>query len=401
MTDPRVTILTMGGVLLAAALLAGAIDAPVSEPVDPVDHLQSALADLHAGNLRRAELQASVLATDPEDGTSRAWLVVAAARQRRGKYVSAARAYQLYLSQCDSASLRDYVRKQIETCSSLAKPATPMTAPSAALTAADRKALAAVDDKRHVESSEHFVVQAPNAKLARLIARQAEKDLARICAEILPGQEYAHSVDINVWVDHNEFVKNAQDAPEWSGGGFAIEIEDGSITRRIDLTQQDENGNFADVMLDRVLPHEMCHLVTHEYFGDAGSPLFLNEGLAMLAEHRVSNERVLLAGLAIGSRKHLSLQDLLTTKTNSILEKPALFYAESFSLAEYLHSRLTRDQFRKMLHHIKNGCTTADAIQRALYVAPSEEFIERLEKSWEEHAIAQAQLIEALAASAE
>jgi hypothetical protein len=54
-----------------------------------------------------------------------------------------------------------------------------------------------------------------------------------------------------------------------------------------------------------------------------------------------------------------------------------------------------------MLHHIKNGCTTADAIQRALYVASSEEFIDKLEKSWEEHAIAQAQLIEALAARGE
>ena len=400
MNKPRAMLIT-SGVLLGAAMLAGAIEATTSSPTDPVDHLQAALANLHAGRLREAELQASVLATDPQSSSSRAWLVVAAARQRRGKYVSAARAYQIYLQQCDSASLRQYVRRQIRHCRSQAKPAVAMEAPSAKLTDDDRKALLAVDDKRHVESSEHFVVRAPNARLARLIASQAEKDLARICAEILPGQEYAHSVDINVWTDHKEFLDNAQDAPEWAGGAFAIEIQDGTITRRIDLTQKDRNGQFAAVMLDRVLPHEMCHLVTHEYFGDAGSPLFLSEGLAMLAERQVSNDRVLLAGLAMGSQKHLSLESLLTTKTNSIIEKPSLFYAESFTLAEFLHSRLTREQFAKMLHHIKNGCTTADAIQRALYMTPSEEFLTKLEKSWEEHTIAQAQLVEALASTTE
>ncbi|MFP4054658.1 MAG: peptidase MA family metallohydrolase [Phycisphaerae bacterium] len=396
MTERRGILLAIGCVAAVVAVGAGirAADQASSSEGD----LQAALSNLAEGNLRQAELQASVLATDQNNPNERAWLVVAAARQQRGKHTSATRAYQLFLSSCDTPSLRSYVQKQIEACRQADRPPKPLIAPSRRLTRKDLDELAVVDDQTHVESTEHFVVRARNAKLARLVAGEAEQALQRICGSILPGQEYAHSVDIHVWEDREAFLENATDAMEWAGGSFSVDSKDGGITRRIDLTQLNKDGTFAVVMLDRVLPHEMCHLVMHEYFGDARSPLFLNEGLAMLAESEVDNNRVLLAGVALAGKGKMPLQQLLTSRRGDIIEKPSVFYAEAFSLTEYLHSTLTPRQFKAVLHHIKHGSTVAEAIQRALYLVPSEEFLSELAGSWEEYAISQAQLIQAMAA---
>lgn len=382
--------------ILALGVLAACLSAAAVGVVCRTDGVQEALVALAANRLARAEgLAADVLASEG-DGRWRAWLIVAAARQRMGRHPQAIAAYRQFLALCRSPAERAYVLEQMRWCRQAdTPPARPVPA-SKLLAAPERAALAEVADKQYVESSERFVVRACNAGLAKLVARQAEIALRRICQSILFGQDYPHSVAIYVWPDLNEYRKHATSAPEWSGGSFSLRQDDsGQFIRRIDLTQRDPAGRFNAVMLDRVLPHELCHLVLAELFGDAKCPLALNEGLAMMAEPAVDNSRILVAGAALAGGKKIRLETLLLMD-RCAADDAAVFYAESFSLTCFLHSRLSRQQFREMLGHIKAGCPLDEAVQRALYVPREEVFLARLARAWEGEAIRQSQFLQAL-----
>jgi len=385
------------GVAAVVAVAAAVSALPTGQSSRPAD-LQGALTALAEGELARAEKIAGAITTSRAPGAGRAWLIVAAARQQRKQFGRAETAYRKFLAHCHKASERNYAIAQIRICRLAADPPPAPAPPSRRLTAEQRKAFAHVKDRhqRYTESTEHFVVQAYNPALAKLVAAQAEVALRRIGDVLAAGQAYPHSVDVYVWPNLQEYHKNVTDASEWSGGAFTLKPgPDAETVRRIDLTQWDADGKFDVVMLDRVLPHEMCHLVLAEYFGDAHCPLALNEGLAMMAEAGVENRRVLLAGAALGGKRGISLTRLLMMKRCGA-NNADVFYAEAFSLTAYLHARLTRTQFREMLAHVKAGCSLAAAIQRALYLPPDEQFVERLERAWVAEAIRQSQFLEAL-----
>ena len=383
------SVFLAGGVALSAAAF---VVSPATSGI------QQALQDLERREYARAEQLGVALATDPETPAPRAWAIVAAARQRRGQRESATRAYRLFLAACDSPDMRQFALKQMQACQQQPRKRQAPAAPSRRLSTQVLRRLAEVHDRQYTESSEHFIVKARNPGLAKLVAVEAEVALDRICRVILAGQAYPHSVTINVWADHDTYRSHATDAPEWSGGSFSFAMRDGTATRRIDLTQRDAEGRFAPIMIDRVLPHEMCHLVLREYFGDAACPLFLNEGLAMMAEYVPETRRIELAGHAIAGKAKISLEELLLHRRYS-LRSPGVFYAESFSFIEFLHSRMTNEQFRSFLENVKAGCTVSDALQRSLYVPATESFLASLASAWEDHAVEQAQYVRALAAA--
>ena len=381
-------------VLLGCAAAFGTVAAPPDDPRD-LDRMQDALRALRDGRHAQAEREAMDLAVRADRPLARSWLIVAAARQRQKQYASAVRAYRMFLAACSSPEMRDRVAEQIRTCQAALDADQGPHAPTKRLSPADLDELAKVDEAVCVESSEHFVIRSRYAQLAKLLAAEAEAALQRICGIILAGQEFPHSVDVYVWADPAEFAAHARSAPEWSGGSFRVDCRDGLVTRRIDLTQRTADGRFDTIMVDRVLPHEMCHLVVKELFGDAACPLFLDEGLAMLAESEIDNRRIELAGAALAGRAKIPLDDLLVGRRDDAGD-PAVFYAEAFSLTEFLHGRLTRPQFAAFLKHVRYGCGVAEALQRALYVAPDDRFLPALTAAWEDCAIAQGQYLRAL-----
>jgi len=381
----------------SAAIAAAAISPALPVDFDQADAMQLALQSLSDGRLAEAERRAMRIVARQAAGASarRAWLVAAAARQRGGDNRGATEAYRKFLATCNSPDLRRYALEQIRKCrlpSGLPQVPVP---PSRKLSAQMLRDLAAVGQTYHVESSEHFVVRTRNAKLAKLLVAEAESSLERIRVLLLGEQAYPHAVNVYVWVDHDDFIRHAKDAPEWSGASFTFSVSDGVTTRRIDLTQRDEDGRFASIMLDSVLPHELCHLVMREFFGDAACPLVLNEGLAMMAEWQVDNDRILLAAAAVTGERGISLDELLVLHREN-LSDPAVFYAEAFSFVSFLRARLTAEQFRSFLDNVKGGCGIGESLQRALYVPQSDEFMPALNAAWEDYAVAHAQYLKAL-----
>ena len=368
-----------------------------SYQVETTQSIQDALVKLQRGQLAQAEADALVLASRSDKSAPRAWLVVAFARQRRCRHDAAARAYRNFLANCTSPRLRAYATEQIVECTSRRSPPRKQhVAPSKRLTAAELAELAAVEKRMRTETTEHFVVRAHNGRLAKLTAVEAEASLRRICGYILCGQAYPHSVAINVWADQKEYAAHARNAPEWAGGSFTITSDNGVATRRIDLTQCNADGRFDTIMIDRVLPHEMCHLVVQEHFGDVRCPLVLDEGLAMLAESETDNARVLLAGLVLAADRNASLDDLFVRQRHNMGD-PAVFYAKSFTFIEFLRNRMTPEQFRAFISYVKGGCDIGDAIQRAIESPDSDQFIPALARAWQDRTVAQAQFLRALA----
>jgi len=389
-------ILGVVGLLLGAGVLVAGTVHVSNMAMLTTDSIQTALRHLADGQYDQAERKGLALATDSATPAPRAWAIVAAARQRRGECASAARAYRFFLATCECPATQQFALAQIAACDKPKSPRTSPLPPSRQLADDTARKLADVHDRLYTESTEHFVVQARNPAVAQLVAAQAEVALDRICRVILAGQAYPHTVQVNVWADHDQYLSHATDAPEWAGGSFRLTTVGGTLQRQIDLTQRDKLGRFAPIMLDRVLPHEMCHLVVKEYFGDTACPLFLDEGLAMLAEFEADHNRTRLAGNAIAGKAKTTLEGLLVRRRYSVRE-PAVFYAESYSFVEFLHDRVTPEQFRAMLQHVKAGCTVTDAIQRSLFLPAESSFLGELASAWEDHAVEQSQYLRALA----
>lgn len=359
--------------------------------------IQDALGKLHAGQLAQAEADALILASRSDKSAPRAWLVVASARQRRGSHEGAVRAYRNFLANCTSPQLRTYAANKIIECKARqSAPAKRPVAPSKRIEPAEMVELAKVGKEMLTETTSHFMVRARNRRVAKLTAAEAEASLRRICGYILGGQDYPHSVVINVWPDQKEYADHARNAPEWAGGSFTVTSDNGVATRRIDLTQRNADGRFDTIMLDRILPHEMCHLVVQELFGDAHCPLVLNEGLAMLAESETDSGRVLLAGMALGADRNVSLADLFARQRHN-MDDPAVFYAKSFTFIEFIRNRMTHEQFRAFISYVKGGCAIGDAIQRAIGSPDSEQFLPTLGRTWQDRTVVQAHFLRALA----
>jgi hypothetical protein len=155
--------------------------------------IQEALDHLVDGKLEEAELLGLAAACRRVDPSPQGWLVAASARERSSRYASAVEAYRSFLSLCADEQLRAFASGRIERCNVQLAPPMLQLAPSRSLRPAQRRALAVTGPEVLVESSDHFVVRARNASLARLVADQAERALRRICADLLGGRDYPHS----------------------------------------------------------------------------------------------------------------------------------------------------------------------------------------------------------------
>jgi len=394
MVIARKHLLTALSLAAVAVLVSAAAGLPSYRESDTLS-IQKALDALHDGRYADAEAQSLDLTERPDRPNRRAWLIVARARRAGSRHDEAIEAYQEYLSGCSSQEMRDYILRQIGECRAAADPAPRPLPADRRLSSRQLRDLARVDEQVHLHSTEHFQVRARNEKLARLVADEAEAALGRIGGLVLAGRGYPHIVEIHVWKDLAEFRAHAVEAPEWAGGSFSLLVRNGVTTRRLDLTQLDERGVFQTVMLDRVLPHELSHLLLKERFGDARCPLFLNEGLAMTMEIAPSPDRVLLAGKALMGKGKIPLHRMLSMQRHD-LDRAAVFYAQSYSLVRFLRERMSGEQFRSFMDHLRDGCSVQDALQRALVAPHDEDFLLRLASAWEDHAIADAQFLQAI-----
>ena len=375
----------------AAALAVLGLLAPAARAAEPAAlTMQQVLAEFQSGRWQQAASLAAALATRANAPEPRAWIVAGAALEQLGQSAAAAQAYQAYMSICPDPAVRTYVGEKITRCQAAAETA---VCPSACLTDAQKQELAAAQDKPAVQATEHFEVRSPNAALTALLADLAEQALKRVTTVVLQEVRYPHSVVIEVHRTLKDYTAGAPAHEQWSGGRFELTVDaKGQVRRVIHLVQLDAAGNFDPAILDRVLPHELCHLVLTEWFGADPAPLYLQEGLAVMSEFAEQDDRIILAGTSLATARKIGLEDLTAREQYDAQELP-LFYAQSYSLLSYLHQRLTAGQFSQVLQEIRNGCTLDESLQRALTMPQEESFLTQLAEAWQDHAIAHAQFL--------
>jgi hypothetical protein len=134
-------------------------------------------------------------------------------------------------------------------------------------------------------------------------------------------------------------------------------------------------------LLTAILPHEVTHVILADLFPDKPIPKWADEGMAVLSEPTVEQDRRIaeLAG-PLSSRRMFKLSDLMT------MDYPDgqywdLFYAQSVSLTRFLVERGTPAQFILFLQGAQRG-TVEDELRRVYQFKN----IDDLQGQWLAHA---------------
>lgn len=119
-----------------------------------------------------------------------------------------------------------------------------------------------------------------------------------------------------------------------TNGSSLVQFTSGVITsRRIDL-MMGQNGALTS------LPHELSHVILADCFRGRQPPLWLDEGIAMLAD---THEKQLLHERdckdAVSSRNALTLEELVRLDQFSSSSQVAAFYGQSLTLVRMLSQR--------------------------------------------------------------
>ena len=156
--------------------------------------------------------------------------------------------------------------------------------------------------------------------------------------------------------DNKDSYMSFTKRPAWSGAASDL---------RADTMYVLEGKNFYQLSV-----HELTHLYFDGYFLPSISPLWLSEGMAVYmqiyATHQKPNwidngiERIL-------SGQYINLSDLVEMDSLASLttEEAELWYAESFSLVDYLLNSHSRDEFYRFCNELKAGTPVHQALYRA------------------------------------
>ena len=236
--------------------------------------------------------------------------------------------------------------------------------------------------------TEHFVVEAFNAALARRTGERAEAHLETIRANVLGTSLYPHQVQIRIHRTAAEYRRHVG-APHWSGGGFRFEPHpDGSMTREIHLVQLDADGQFNKRLFDVELPHELSHVVVAEFFGQRGCPVWLDEALAMMAEVQRDPERAEIMSVNVPFGNYVPFRELLDRVDWPPDYPMPLLYAQADSVGRFLWARLGLARGRDVLAQVRSGALVSEALARVLArPAGSGPFLDELEVEWEHEVI--------------
>jgi len=231
----------------------------------------------------------------------------------------------------------------------------------------------------------HFIVKyasgIPYGWVARLLS-YAENYYSKIAYQI----GYTRYTDFWIWDKRAEIIvypdrrsfSKATGQPIWSRGGA---IRDGIFRNgRLIVTFWQENG-----FLEGVLPHEIAHLILHDFIGDSRKiPVWLDEGLAQLQE----KDKVRLADMIIcNSIKHgngyIPFQRFINADfryTGMPKEKIRLFYAQSLSVVAFLIRHYGVNSFGILCRCLRDGADFSIALRKAYPTIFKNIF--SLEKQW-------------------
>jgi hypothetical protein len=177
--------------------------------------------------------------------------------------------------------------------------------------------------------------------------------------------------------DNADAFKAATGQPEWAMGDA--------------LPKQKSIRTFVDAksFFESTLPHEMSHIIFREFvgFNNPAVPLWLDEGVASYYQKskyygvnqmlKSAAEKNMLMGIEeLSSFKDITLESK---------DRAKIFYAQSFSIVDFLFRSFGRDAFVLFCQHLRDD----QDINRALARAYSLDGTKELDSAWKKEIISE------------
>ena len=231
------------------------------------------------------------------------------------------------------------------------------------------------------QKGDHFIVYYTREEaLAKEIIRKAEIYYNRIAEDLgYPRYsnfwEWDNRCKVYVHPDKQVFQK-ATGQPDWSHG----------MASYLNKTIHTIEG--TPDFTDRVLPHEITHLIFRDFVGMAGSiPLWIDEGVAQWEEEgkresvRSQLRRYVVRGDVFSLTK-LSLTDI---RRSSDADTVALFYMQAISVVDYIVSRYGAASFTAFCRDLRDGKTLEDSARSAFSASIKD--LDALESDWRQYVL--------------
>jgi len=133
--------------------------------------------------------------------------------------------------------------------------------------------------------------------------------------------------------------------PEWGGGG-ALGID--SIFIPLDVEYAFFHQDFQ-----RIITHELVHLIINRKYGNVNIPRWFHEGMAMALSGEIDSDAPVTLSKAVLSRKLLPL-DSIKYVNRFKRDKAHLAYCQSHFAVQFLMSQYGQDLLPELLSEIKN-----------------------------------------------
>ncbi len=235
----------------------------------------------------------------------------------------------------------------------------------------------------HEAKGEHFIVLynfTQDDEAARTVLNTAEQYYHSI-ADQIGYSRYSNfwtwddRVKIIIFPDQETYMQMTG-APQWSNGYATRDYR--LVHSRMIVTFRQEDG-----FLDGVLPHEISHLILHDFIGfDRPIPIWFDEGLAQLQEAEKKIKATLIMRKVVSHNEFIPL--VMLTQWDIRQEKDSkkvmLFYIESVALLDYLIQQFGSISFGELCRYLKSGKSMEEAL--VLAYNPSIDSLANLEDRW-------------------
>jgi len=227
-----------------------------------------------------------------------------------------------------------------------------------------------------VKKSDHFIVyyrgETPRGYIKELV-KEAESCYDQITARLGFTRfedfwTWEHRCKIYLHSTHEDYQK-ATGRPAWSGGSVNV------VTRTINTYP------FEKDFLKIILPHEMGHLIFREFVGyKTKLPLWLDEGIAILQERQGQGERLLMVKGLVYSDLYIPLERLIEIDRDTLVF-PEVFYAESFSVVDFLLQKYGKGKFIDFCRYLRDKKNWMGGLRKIYKFAD----IQQMDRSWREY----------------
>lgn len=230
---------------------------------------------------------------------------------------------------------------------------------------------------RTVSQSNFFQVQSfaegPNSQKVLELCDLLRTELLGVWSGKVGPTMWEPRCEVIVHRSREEYANAVGPGSGSTNGSSLVQLKSGVVTsRRIDLIM-DQQGALTS------LPHELTHVVLSDCFGGRQPPLWLDEGIAMLAdtqEKQLLHERDCMD--AISSKNALTIDALLKLNQFTSSHQVAAFYGQSLTLVRMLAQQKSPDT---LIEFAKDSMDHGMAM--ALHRHYQIDDVRELEKHWE------------------